>query len=135
MAHKERYDRTESAKANLVLAEILGPNKARVVVDSQWNFEQSTTTSYQSEEGTMTSETKITTETPIGNGETPSGAAGTASNVLDIGDPNARGGVGDPTATMEPAEPLVAKSSEEKTEYEPSQTTTQTVRKHPELDL
>ena len=134
MAHKERYDRTESAKANLVLAEILGPNKARVVVDSQWNFEQSTTTSYKTEEGTITSETKITTETPIGNGETPSGAAGTASNVLDIGDPNARGGVGDPTATMELAEPLVAKSSEEKTEYEPSQTTTQTVRTHPVLE-
>src|SRR6185295_7799802 len=42
LAHQAEHDRRLALEANTVLEHILGPNKARVSVASEWDFAQST---------------------------------------------------------------------------------------------
>jgi len=127
---KGDFDRDSTATANRLLEETLGPGKARVTVSSEWDYDQSTSTSESaSGKGSLVSETKHTTETPIPSGGTGnpegSGPAGTSSNVADGSEAL---GLEQPTE-----EPLIAKTSEEKKEYKPTTTKTQTVRTMPVL--
>ena len=130
LEYKQRYDAALAGKANAVLNEILGPHKARVEVDSLWNFEQSTTSSETVSKGTVVSETKNATATPISNGS--NSASGTTANV-DFGVGNAA--VPDQTGGDSGGgeAPLLSTSDEEKREYDPSRVRTETVRVAPTL--
>ncbi|MEM7309982.1 MAG: flagellar M-ring protein FliF C-terminal domain-containing protein [Planctomycetota bacterium] len=131
LEYKHRFDRSLSAKANAILGEILGPHKARVEIDSLWSFDQSTTSSETVSKGTVVSETKNATETPLG---TPAaGTAGTMSNI-DFGVTNAA--VADASgdqATEATAEPMLSTTDEEKREFDPSRVLTETVSVAPTL--
>ncbi len=132
LEHKRTYDRATAEKANIVLKEILGANKARVTVDSLWNHDQSTKSSTTTARGTVLSETKNSTETPVPPGASPPAGAGTG---LDFGGDNAN--VPDLTADAAqepPAEPLVSTTEEEKTDYQPSVTREETVSIAPVLE-
>ncbi len=119
------YDRRMADSTNLILADILGPNKARVTINSEWELEQSTTRTETSGKGGILSETKNTTETPWPQSPVPGGVVGLDSAPVDPGtvDPNA-------TAAVAPSEPPVSKTSEERKEYKPTVTTVQSVRSH-----
>lgn len=135
LEYKERYDANLAAKANRVLSDILGPARARVEIDSLWSFEQSTTESDTVSKGAVLAETKSSSETPIG--AAPSTIAGSSSNV-DFGVANAA--VTDKTAAsadgkepVEPVLPPVSTTSEQRTEYNPSRSRTETVNNAPVL--
>lgn len=125
IAIKLDYDRRMTESVNATLGEILGPNKARVTVNSEWELEQSTTRTETTGKGGILSETKNTTETPLAPSSAPTGVAG-----LDgaLADPSAA--EADAAPPVAPAEPLVSKTSEERKEYKPTVTTMQSVRSH-----
>jgi flagellar M-ring protein FliF len=126
LAHQTEYDRRLAAEANAVLEEILGPNKARVSVSSEWDFAQSTQRTETAQKGPVVQETKTSSEKPVGNsnGQT---TAGLSSNTLD---PDAPSTI---TPGASKAEPLVEKTSEETKEYAPSVSREERVRIVPEL--
>ena len=121
LAIKLDYDRRTSETVNRTLTDILGPSKARVTVSSEWEFEQSTTRTETSGKGGVLSESRNTTETPILGG---SGAVGGLVG-LDQAPPELAEGE---EAAAPPAEPLLSRTSEERKEYQPTVTTTQSVR-------
>lgn len=125
MAHQSDYDRRMAREANDVLAAILGPNKARVTVSSEWDFAQTTSSTESSEKGAVVQETKTNSERPVGSSSTTT--AGLSSNTLDANDPSA------PAAGTNATSPLVEKTSEEKKSYAPSTKREQRVRVVPEL--
>lgn len=124
LAHQEAYDRRLALAANEVLEQILGPNKARVTVSSEWDFAQSTSSSETvANKATIVQETKTTSEKPVGavSGIT----AGVSSNTLDPQAPA--------TPSTAAVELPLEKTSEEKKEYAPSIAREQKVRLVPEL--
>jgi flagellar biosynthesis/type III secretory pathway M-ring protein FliF/YscJ len=127
LEHKQGYDERLSAKANAALADILGTNRARVEIDSLWNFDKSTTSEQLSVDGALRSKTTNLSETPINSGS----QSATGAGVLDVGasspDPS-----GAPVAAAAP--PARATTSEEKFEYDPSVTRKETVRTSPTLE-
>jgi len=126
LAHQEAYDRRMALEANTVLEQILGPNKARVSVSSEWDFAQSTQHSETvDKKATVVQETKTTSEKPVGSAGLA--AAGVSSNTLDPQAPAAA------PAGSTPSEPLLEKTSEEKKEYAPSIAREERVRIVPEL--
>jgi flagellar M-ring protein FliF len=126
LAQQVEHDRRLSLEANTVLAQILGPNKARVSVSSEWDYAQSTLRKDTNEKGTLLLETKTSSEKPLASGA--SQAAGVSANTLDPDAP-AAGAVGSPLAAV----PAVEKTSEEKKEYAPSVSREERVRFVPEL--
>jgi flagellar biosynthesis/type III secretory pathway M-ring protein FliF/YscJ len=124
--HKERYDANLAAKANGALGDILGPLKARVEVDSQWSFEQSTTSSETVSKGTVVSETKNSSETPL---ELPATSAEPAQ--VDVGTATEAAASADKTAAV--AVPAVSTTSEQRMEYDPSRSRKETVNNAPTL--
>jgi len=129
LEYKERFDQRLSDKANRALLSILGPNRARVEIDSAWNFDKSTTSEQIVTDGTMTSKTSNTTETPVAQNSPTS--AGASANI-DFGSANTA--VPDTSTETAPAPPAMATSSEEKTQYDPSVTRTETVSTTPKLE-
>ncbi len=128
---KQDFDREKAELANRILEETLGPNKARVTVESVWNFDQSTiTVDASSGKGSKISETKNTTETPLGAPLAVGGTPGASANVVD-GSEAAGLDLGNVSPKQASVEPLVSKTNEEKIEYRPSTTRTQTVRTVP----
>jgi flagellar M-ring protein FliF len=127
LEHKQGYDERLSIKANAALADILGPNRARVEIDSLWNFDKSTTSEQLSVDGALRSKTKNLSETPIDSGS-PS-ATGAGSN-LDVGSTTSDSSA----AAVSAAPPARATTSEEKFEYDPSVTRKETVRTSPTLE-
>lgn len=125
LAHQADFDRRTAREANEVLAAILGPNKARVTISSEWDFAQTTESSESSEKGAVVQETRTSSEKPLGSGN--STTAGLSSNTLDPDSPGA------PLAGSSSASPLVEKTSEEKKSYAPSTKREQRVRIVPEL--
>ena len=128
LAHQTEYDARLSGEATAVLEDILGPNKARVTVSSNWDFAQSTTRTETALKGPVVQETTTTSEKPVslgGGGE----AAGVSANTLDPDSP-ANAIEAEPT----PTEPLLEKTSEERKEYSPSKTHEERVRFVPELE-
>jgi flagellar M-ring protein FliF len=128
LEYKERYEIRLSEKANRALADILGPNRARVEIDSQWNFDRSTTSEQLVTDGTLVSRTKNESETPIG--QNPSSAVGASSNI-DFGVEDMP--VADASGPA-PTAPSKATTIEEKTQYDPSVTRRETVRVAPALE-
>jgi len=128
LAHKSDHDRRLASEANAVLEQILGPNKARVTVSSEWDFAQSTTSSETvDKKATVIQESKTTSEKPLTN-STALPVAGVSSNTLDsaAADAVAAGEGAGTTALME-------KTSEEKKDYAPSIAREERVRIAPEL--
>ena len=128
LAHGGDYDRRLAREANAVLEEILGRNKARVTVSSEWDYAQSTVHKETSQKGPIVEETKSTSEKPVGTPDA-SAVAGLSSNTLDPDAPNAA-----PAGTAPAVEPLVEKTSEEKKEYAPSVEREERVRLVPALE-
>lgn len=130
LEYKQRYDESLSRKANNALAQILGPNRARVEIDSAWNFDRSTTSAQIVTDGATTSKQKNTIETPVNQNSTSS--AGASSNIdfgiedLAVQDTSTGGGT--------PAPVQLANSTEETTEMDPSVTRTETVSVAPMLE-
>lgn len=123
--HKERYDRVTEEKANGVLATILGANKARVTVSSEWSFDKVTTNAQTTGKGTVVSETSNSTETPFkGSQDRPTGIA---SNLADEDGEAA-------TDAGTAAAPLLSTTDESTKEYQPSITTATTVNVAPQLN-
>lgn len=127
LQHQTDYDRRLSTQATQILEDILGANKARVTVSSEWDYAQTTTSRETSEKGAIVQETRTSQERPIGNSSVASNAVGLSANVLA---PNADQAGSQPVAA---AEPLVEKSSEERKDYEPSRSKEERVRLTPEL--
>jgi flagellar biosynthesis/type III secretory pathway M-ring protein FliF/YscJ len=135
LSYKSQYDSDLAAGANALLAEILGANKARVVVNSEWDHDQSATISESRDpKGVIVSERSSTTETPQGMPESGAGGpAGTASNLAEgYGTEHASlsGATNAPEAA--PSAP-VATTSERSTEYAVGSTTSTKVRTAPVL--
>jgi flagellar biosynthesis/type III secretory pathway M-ring protein FliF/YscJ len=129
LAHQHEHDRRLALEANTVLAQILGPSKARVTVSSEWDYAQSTLRTETSEKGPVVQETKTSSEKPVSTGATT--VAGLSANVLDPDAP--RSAEIGAEVGVEPPEPLVEKTSEEKKEYAPSVAREERVRFVPEL--
>jgi flagellar M-ring protein FliF len=125
LEHQAEFDRRTAREANEVLSAILGPNKARVTVSSEWDFAQTTTSVETAEKGGVTQETKVMSEKPVGS--SGSTTAGLSANTLDPDSPGA------PESGSNAAAPLVEKTSEEKKSYAPSTKREQRVRIVPEL--
>lgn len=109
--YEAAYDERLAARANEVLEAVLGKNKARVVVTTDWTHEQSTvrTESATGTGGVLLEETTNTTEgasVPVG------GVAGVGSNVALSG---TSGGSAVPAGTPE-------KSAETTRKYAPTMT-------------
>jgi flagellar M-ring protein FliF len=126
LAQQVEHDRRLSLEANTVLEQILGPNKARVSVSSEWDFAQSTVRKDTNEKGPLVQETKTSSEKPIASAANQ--AVGVSANTLDPDAPSA-GAAGSTTAAV----PAVEKTSEEKKEYSPSVSREERVRFVPEL--
>jgi len=128
LAHQADHDRRLSAEANALLDQILGANKARVTVSSEWDYAQSTLHTETAQKGAIVQETKTSSEKPLGSSD--GAVAGLSSNTLDPDAPDAAV----PGATSGPATSLVEKTSEEKKSYAPSTTREERVRIVPVLE-
>jgi len=85
---QNEYNRAEEARINAHLAGLWGPDKARVTVNSEFDFSQSTVVTRQADEPVTISNRTSTTETPIGgsSGSAGGGIAGSQSNIAASGD-------------------------------------------------
>ena len=128
LAQRERYDRQATEAANAVLAQTLGPDKARITVRSEWDYDQSTVRiESPSGKATLVSEHRNTTETPLEGSAAPSVAAGIDANVATSESEQ------EPPAEPAPVEPLVSRTSEEDKEYQTTLKTEERVRFVPTL--
>lgn len=128
LAHQLEHDRRATDEANRLLAEILGPNKARVSVRSEWNWERSTShTETASGKGALVSEMTTSSEMPVGSEGTVGGVPGITSNLATEGQSDA------PDSAAKPAAAL-SKKSEETRQYEPTIATEERVRFAPVLE-
>jgi flagellar M-ring protein FliF len=124
--HQVEHDRRLSEAANALLEGVLGPNKARVTVSSEWDYDQSTLRTQSSEKGAIIEETKSTSEKPAGSYGNAA-VAGLSSNTLDPDAPqNAPAGTQPVAASLE-------KTSQEEKRYAPSHSEEERVRVTPEL--
>jgi flagellar M-ring protein FliF len=125
LAHQTEHDRRLAEEANEVLTAILGPNKARVSVTSEWDYSRSTLHNETPGKSVVVQETKSSTEKPVsGSGGT---TAGLSANTLDPEQPNAAP-PGSPSGA-----PQLEKTNEEKKSYSPTVSREERVRVVPEL--
>jgi flagellar biosynthesis/type III secretory pathway M-ring protein FliF/YscJ len=128
LAHQADFDRRSTDAANDVLSSILGPNKARVAVASEWNYDQSTLrTETPVGKGSLVEESKSTSERPVG--DAASRAAGISANVAAVetaDEPGAKSAASEASAPLE-------KTSEEKKSYRPTVSLEERVRVVPSL--
>ncbi|HEX6886440.1 MAG TPA: flagellar M-ring protein FliF C-terminal domain-containing protein [Planctomycetota bacterium] len=125
LAHQAEHDRRLAREANAVLEAILGPNKARVTVSSEWDHATSTLRKDTPAKGAVLQESKTTSEKPLAGTDAP--AAGVSANTLDPDAPGAR-----PAGALAQA-PALEKTSEETKSYAPTLTSEERVRTLPEL--
>lgn len=136
---KLRYDRHLADEANQLLSRILGPDKARVTLNSEWDHDLSTQVSQTTDPDArvVVSETSSSTKTPhfppttgeAGGAGAAGGLAGTASNLGDSGGT----GLAASGAGPAPAEPATAQTKQDRKDYLVPRLTTQTVRTAPVL--
>ncbi len=130
LAHQAEFERRSTDAANEVLTSILGPNKARVAVTSEWDYDQSTLrTETPVGKGSLIEESKTSSERPLGEGVPR--AAGISSNVAAVE------GAAEPGSTPEStssANAPIEKTSEEKKSYRPTVSLEERVRFVPSLE-
>jgi flagellar M-ring protein FliF len=134
----EREEQRLERKANQLLADVLGPGRARVAVRTEWDQTQATTVAAvaDAKQRATVYEESRTSKTPQFAPQPLGGMAGSAGNLIDPasqettagGTVDARTGAAVPTI-----EPQVAQTTDTRAEYEPSKTVTQTVRRTPQL--
>ncbi len=131
MEQKRLFERDLEERSNRILAEVLGPSKARVSVSSSWNHDLNTTISQSSDPTSkvVLSETTATTKTPQGSGSKVGGPAGAGSSSGAFGVDTA----GVPREPA-PAGDQVAKTENTSKEYWTPQETVRTVRLAPKLE-
>ncbi len=130
LRHQTEHDARLSSAANAVLADILGPDKARVTISSEWDFAQTTTRTETSQKGAVVEETKTTSERPVALHDEGGEPAGVSANTLDPDSPS-----GAPAGVTAPGGELaLEKTSEERKGYVPSTTREDRVRFVPELE-
>jgi len=125
LAHQGEHDRRLALEANTVLEEILGANKARVHVSSEWDFTRSTLREESPVKSLLTLESKKNSEKPVGS--VGGQAVGVSANTLDPDAPN------NVPVGSQPSALLLEKTNEEKKEYSPSVTREEVVRFVPEM--
>ncbi len=130
--HQVEHDQRLARSANAVLDGILGPNKARVSVSSEWDFSQSTLRTETSQKGAVLQETRSTSEKPAGLAGSGPDPVGLSANTLDPDVPGT-GAPGARAPETPASEPLLEKTSEERKEYAPSVSREERVRFAPEL--
>ena len=126
LTRQVEHDRRLSEAANALLAGVLGPNKARVTVSSEWDYDQSTLRTQTSEKGAVIEETKSTSEKPASSYANAS-VAGLSSNTLDPDSPDTA------PAGAQPVAAALEKTSQEEKRYAPSHSEEERVRIAPEL--
>lgn len=135
----DREDRRLEDKANELLAAVLGPGRARVSVRTEWDQTQATTVAAIADpkqraavyEESNTQKTPQFAPAPVG------GYAGSSGNLIDpaVQESTGGGAIDARTGLPQPTqEPQVASITDTRTEYEPSKTVTQTVRRTPRLE-
>ncbi|MEW6073130.1 MAG: flagellar M-ring protein FliF C-terminal domain-containing protein [Planctomycetota bacterium] len=122
-AHEERWEKMKTTEVNAMLAEVLGPRKAVVRLDSTWDLDQSVTREDLVSKGATISETTSSTETPIGE-NAAGGPAGFAANMPGADET----GTGGDVPPAEPPAPPVAKSTDSETKSSPSTTSTEEIQ-------
>ena len=132
--YKRTYDEETRSRVNDALLSVLGPDKAFVLIDSQWDFDQSVTRTETTAKGQVVSEETVKTEQPLlSNNSGPGGVTGLSSNTAPgevntgSGDPSASGG------TAQAADPPVSTSEETSKTYMPSRTLSERVQNAPLL--
>jgi len=124
LARQQEFETRTISRAEEVLRSILGPDKARVSIASEWNYEQSTKRTETAAKGTILSETKNSTERPV---TAPGGGldigVGVSANV-----PLPGSGTVPPAGDPGSDEPLMETTLEEKKEYQPARTLEETVK-------
>jgi flagellar M-ring protein FliF len=126
LAHQGEHDRRLALESNTVLEEILGPNKARVHVSSEWDFTRSTLHEESPVKSLVVMESKKSSEKP--SGSSGGQAVGVSANTLDPDLPGAA-----PVGSQPASATLLEKTNEEKKEYSPSVTREEVVRFVPEM--
>jgi flagellar M-ring protein FliF len=133
LAHKSRFDRELADRANRLLSDILGADRARVTVSSDWSFEQTSSVSESTDpqKRVAVSEESSASATPGASGGV-GGAAGTASNISsdDFGLDHAA--VADSSGSNG-ADAGIARSEESRNEYYVPKSTVATVNRSPVL--
>lgn len=125
LEHQEDYDRTRSQRINELLAGMLGPDKARVEITSEWDWEQSAEQLTEAVgKGALLKTEKSTSTTPVPP-VSVGGAAGLSSQTQT-------GTFGTQNASA-PLQPDPASSLDETSTYAPTTRTTHRVRTQPEL--
>jgi flagellar M-ring protein FliF len=132
--HGERYDSSLAEKINTQLALAYGKDQALVAITSEWDHDQRTTVAETLEpKGTLVSEEKTDTRTPLDAAPaTAGGPAGVSSNVASS-DSNAAQANPAPPPPATDAEDRVSSSTESRRQYETARTRTQTVHTAPIL--
>ncbi|TAJ23516.1 MAG: hypothetical protein EPO68_02955 [Planctomycetota bacterium] len=132
LAHKARFDRELGDRANRLLADILGPDRARVSVSSDWSFEQTSSVSESTDpqKRVAVSEESSASAMPNGSGGV-GGPAGTSSNISsdDFGLDHAA--VADSSGAS--ADQGVARTEESRSAYYVPKSTVATVNRSPVL--
>ncbi len=110
---KARYESELEAKANEVLAQVLGVGRARVLVHTEWRWDQ--TESIQEivdpDKKAVISQQESKSETSEGSGPGVGGVVGTAANLLDE-----FGGGGSQAGSLANGEGPKSKTSDKRTE-------------------
>ncbi|MEO0650960.1 MAG: flagellar M-ring protein FliF C-terminal domain-containing protein [Planctomycetota bacterium] len=134
----EREEARLERKANALLEEIYGPDKARVSVRTEWDLTRQTTVAALSDpKGTTIYEETSETKTPQFGPQAVGGNAGSPGNLLDPASETitADGALDARTGSAPPqVQPQTASTKDKRAEYEPSKTVTQTVRSTPVLE-
>jgi flagellar biosynthesis/type III secretory pathway M-ring protein FliF/YscJ len=133
----EREEQRLERKANSLLADVLGPGRARVAVRTEWDQSQATTVAALTDpkqRATVYEESRTSSTPqygPVGVG----GFAGSAGNLIDPAtqSTSGSGSVDLRSSTAAAPQTQVAETNDSRAEYEPSKTVTQTVRNSPEL--
>ena len=122
LAQQREHDEEMTNRANAVLSEILGPKKARVTVNSQWDYAQTASrTQTPVGTGSVVSELKSKSERPVGNAN--ESVVGVTANSLDSS-----------TVPASAGEPAMETTSEERKEFVPTISAEETVRVLPKLE-
>jgi flagellar M-ring protein FliF len=132
LAHKARFDRDLAERANRLLADILGPDRARVSISSDWSFEQTSTVSEVTDPGKRVAVSEQLSQSAVPGGSAVGGPAGTASNLSadDFGLNSAA--VADGSAS-DKGNSAVARTEELRNQYYVPKSTTATINRSPLL--
>jgi len=126
---QREFNRREAERVNAALADVLGPNKARVTVSSEFDFVQSTVQTTSSGKEVALSSRTFETSSPVGTSAAGGGIAGATGNVpINAGKPGQADVSGLPTGQEQ-----MSTSEEKETQYFVPTTDTFEIHNQPKL--